>query len=1556
MNIILFIFLLVNLQPEYFKVVESNENKLAVEIKLQNYKIESERIGSEEFHIIHSEGVQYTSDYGRPSLPVKTFFIGVPPEAKIHIRLINFKTSSLTEIKPLPSQNISTGKNDCQGFYIDRDFYKKDILYPPEIVKIRGDGFIRDHRVAIIEVHPFRYNPKRKELQVYEEISFEINFSHRSETKRAPDGRDPFEKALSGLLINYEEAKSWQKARVKDRSLSSKETGEKCRLVIEEDGLYRVTYSGLESTGLNLSTIDPRTMKLKNRGFEIPIYFEGDGDGVFDRDDYFEFYGEKIRGDATYYDLYTNENVYLLTWGGSFGARMAEEDGSISGEASSPVSYYFSSHFELDSIFKRKIFSNLADPNDRWFWSRLDDPDIQEFEINIPYPNTTSDATLEVYFHGITDDVSVSPDHHIKIYLNDTLIGEDAYWEGLSPYLYRVDIPGKFLKNGINRVKIHSVGDISEFGKGTVLNWFEIGYKKWYKTDSDYIEFFPSKTGLLEFKIEGFSYPYIDLYKAGVSKFTDFTVDSSGGKFNLIFQDSIVDTNTKYIALTWYEEKTPAKIVKCDPVDFTGRADYIVITHPYFYEEAVAYKDLISQSANLYTTDDVFNEFNFGIQHPEAIKNFLRYAYENWDPPPYYCLLIGDGTWDPRDIKGYGDNFVVSYIYNTGGWGWSCSDHYYSCVSGDDDFGDIVVGRIPASTKEDMNNFIEKRKNYYSEFGEWRRDVLLIAGKERDYPPYNEPHNWFLDHKETIHKEVIPPRYDVSTHYYWCYKKHLIDEFNEGCVIANYDGHGAGGIWHNFSPYNIDLWTKEDVHLLNNAGRLPVVIGITCVSGFFDEPGTNSMGEEFIFTKDVGGIAYFGSSGPGYYPDIFWRIDKPVFEYIFEKGIRTFGMACMFGKSTASTDMIYLHNLLGDPGLELPLPEMDVKLTLSNPSVSAGDSVYLKGVMSQDISGSCILTIYGPDTIPFKKFSFPVEGCEFNTSFIISDTIPSGVGWIKAYVFSYSHKIDGIGYTNFHIESPYISNISTIPKNPTELDSVWVCAAIYDPEGVSSVYCKWGEFSLERVLSMIRTPGHDYRTQFPIPPHPPGSTIQFQIVALDLDSNETVSPTQTYHIPELADLTVDRLYLGGTDYVKLFAEIKNRGEREAKFVKTIFIKLDGDTLGIDTLFSIQPESLEVAEVRWDGTRDSATVFCMVDPDSSITESDETNNTKIELIIVDRVNVTVEEGTGGPFFFSDGTFAFKIDSLSVDSNTVAIIKSYPSPSSDQPDIINTAVETYEISLADSTSVLYKDMEVNLFFDLADSIMNAEQENLEVYMWLEPCKKWVNLKGEKADSNLLKAKTPHIGPYSVLINWDKLSPKIEARVEADEYTPGYYSTEGAKISAVLEDLNGIDVFLRPCEIKLDNEVVPESLCSFPKSIEKYISIPVIFYPDLEEGEHTVEFICNDFNGNESTKTLTFNAVTKLNVLLLANYPNPVRSNSTKFRFILSKEADDVRLKVYTTSGRMIKDFYFSGVKEASRDWNLKDKDGEIVANGLYFYQLMAKCGGKEVKERGKLAILR
>ena len=64
------------------------------------------------------------------------------------------------------------------------------------------------------------------------------------------------------------------------------------KLYVINDGMVRISRSDFTNAGINTSSINPRTVKLYNKGIQIPVYFKGEEDGVFNDNDYLDFYGQ----------------------------------------------------------------------------------------------------------------------------------------------------------------------------------------------------------------------------------------------------------------------------------------------------------------------------------------------------------------------------------------------------------------------------------------------------------------------------------------------------------------------------------------------------------------------------------------------------------------------------------------------------------------------------------------------------------------------------------------------------------------------------------------------------------------------------------------------------------------------------------------------------------------------------------------------------------------------------------------------------------------------------------------------------------------------------------------------------------------------------------------------------------------------------------------------------------------------------------------------------------------------------------------------------------------
>ena len=135
--------------------------------------------------------------------------------------------------------------------------------------------------------------------------------------------------------------------------------------------------------------------------------------------------------------------------------------------------------------------------------------------------------------------------------------------------------------------------------------------------------------------------------------------------------------------------------------------EYVIITPD--NEEFVQLADSIKQ----FRTDqgvptEVFTVSQCGGNTCQAIKNFIRNAYNNWDMPPAAVLILGDHSTD--NTKG-----VVSYTMNNhpGGSGYNpyVSDHAYS-VMGNNHMPEVIVGRITGRDYDELYHMIKKDLDY----------------------------------------------------------------------------------------------------------------------------------------------------------------------------------------------------------------------------------------------------------------------------------------------------------------------------------------------------------------------------------------------------------------------------------------------------------------------------------------------------------------------------------------------------------------------------------------------------------------------------------------------------------------------------------------------------------------------------------------------------------------------------------------------------------------------------------------------------------------------------
>jgi len=156
----------------------------------------------------------------------------------------------------------------------------------------------------------------------------------------------------------------------------------------------------------------------------------------------------------------------------------------------------------------------------------------------------------------------------------------------------------------------------------------------------------------------------------------------------------------------------------------------------------------------------------------------------------------------------------------------------------------------------------------------------------------------------------------------------------------------------------------------------------------------------------------------------------------------------------------------------------------------------------------------------------------------------------------------------------------------------------------------------------------------------------------------------------------------------------------------------------------------------------------------------------------------------------------------------------------------------------------------------------------------------------------------------------------------------------------------------------------LASHTKRIRNFV--PISDYPhDLGEMlvksvQDEVEFL-NNFDASTLIRT-SINSTDdpnsdKLDISKLLNCPNPF-SDKTFFTYLLTKDADEVTISIYTPTGRLLAKLQdasnYSGYNEEL--WDGRDTDGKPLANGTYLYKIKARCGDEKIEKVGKLVVLR
>jgi hypothetical protein len=137
---------------------------------------------------------------------------------------------------------------------------------------------------------------------------------------------------------------------------------------------------------------------------------------------------------------------------------------------------------------------------------------------------------------------------------------------------------------------------------------------------------------------------------------------------------------------------------------------------------------------------------------------------------------------------------------------------------------------------------------------------------------------------------------------------------------------------------------------------------------------------------------------------------------------------------------------------------------------------------------------------------------------------------------------------------------------------------------------------------------------------------------------------------------------------------------------------------------------------------------------------------------------------------------------------------------------------------------------------------------------------------------------------------------------------------------------------------------------------------YQPVLENGMHFVTAYGTDQLGRMETYPglqKIFEVTDEIKLLDVYNYPNPF-TDVTNFTFQLTQVPDELKIKIYTVAGRLIK-VLEAGSNDLKTNfnsilWDGRDEDGDLIANGVYLYKIIARTNDETSEVIQKLAVVR
>jgi hypothetical protein len=863
------------------RILERSQRHALLELRTGGFYASRQADGSV---VLEVPGMEELLDPGRPALPVRRAFV----EAVVGRRVRLAKTVS-SDVLGFP--DLVPALSGAPEMVQDREGVVRARLrragvarsldrgvFPARAARLGGTVFQGERKKALLELRPLRWDAGTRRLELARRLVVRLEFA--------------------GTVAEESSSGAPEAGRLVPSRLGRRTEGLLAQLAVRQRGLYAVAFEDLFRPGQR--GVLASELRLGRQGQAVAFHVEparpsfGPGSVL-----YFHTEGSSL-------NPYGNEAVYELSVTRSGGPTMPLVSASPSGSAV-PFAWGFD-RWEENLSFQ----PGLLDAPDLWLWESLIAPVKKSHHFVVDSLAATPEPSqLTVFLQGGSDEDGVD-DHHVRVWVNGTAVGE-LVWDGKTAQTLAASIPAGLLHEGDNLLEVESLGDAGASYSLVFLDRFELVHPRALSATAGSFEASFSLSGSAEVSGLGPDSLLLDLTSATEPQWLFGASPTAGGiSFGTEAGRQRLAVSPQNVLHPEVRVTVPSSLRRPG-----NRADYLLIGPRAFLPAAQPLLDL-RQGQGLIVkavaVEQVYQDFGHGEATPQAIRDFIAYAYHYWQSPsPRYVLLLGDASYDYKDFLHSGALNAVPPLLVKTSFLWTASDQAYAAVNGDDLMPDLALGRLPAATYGEAQALVDKVVAFEASGLTLAQGPAVLVADNPD----------LAGDFETSAQDVVPllaASHPVETIFLsangGATRPAIAAALDRGAALMSYLGHGGIAVWASENVFN-----NQDVATLAPQPRQPLLLTMDCLNGYFHFPFLNSLAEELLKAPDKGSIASFAPSGLSLHApaDLFHKaLIQEIASGSHERlGDAVFAAQADFADTGAFPELLSIYNLLGDPALKI---------------------------------------------------------------------------------------------------------------------------------------------------------------------------------------------------------------------------------------------------------------------------------------------------------------------------------------------------------------------------------------------------------------------------------------------------------------------------------------------------------------------------------------------------------------------------------------------------------------------------------------------------------------